>query len=76
MSDTPRTDFNKYDSWKYYDDPYCVDASFAEELERELNEARIVAAEYRDPYSEAVFKQMPLLPWEINTKDQCLNQQQ
>jgi len=51
-SDTPRTEYNKYESWKYYSDPYCVDASFAEKLERELT----AVTEQRDRLAEALRK--------------------
>jgi hypothetical protein len=56
-SDTPRTEYNKYESWKYYSDPYCVDASFAEELERELT----AVTEQRDRLAELLSDAYPFV---------------
>jgi hypothetical protein len=65
MSDTPETDANLY-GW-------AVEAELSRKLERERDEARRLATEYRDAYSKHFkdgYSGIASLPWENTKADQ------
>jgi hypothetical protein len=64
MSDTPETDANLYE--------WAVEAELSRKLERERDEARRLATEYRDAYAKHFkdgYSDLASLPWE-NEREQ------